>query len=113
MVNGGFECAESTSFDRGPDVDRKCGPWDDPVPEFRLKLSASVPPIGGLAAFWREPLSAVLNEHLAGHTVVDLLPTEHRGAWIPEPSRYELVRPSLATPDGKPAGHAGKASNVR
>ena len=84
--------------------------WDDPVPDFRLKLSASVPPIGGLAAFWREPLSAVLNEHLAGHTVVDLLPTEHRGAWIPEPSRYELVRPSLATPDGKPAGHAGKAA---
>ena len=84
--------------------------WDDPVPDFRLKLSASVPPMGGLAAFWREPLSAVLNDHLAGHTVVDLLPTEHRGAWVPDPNRCELVRPRLATPDGKPAGHAGKAA---
>ena len=84
--------------------------WDDPMPDFRLKLSASVPPMGGLAAFWREPLSAVLNDHLAGHTVVDLLPTEHRGAWVPDPSRYELVRPLLAMPDGKPAGHAGKAA---
>lgn len=84
--------------------------WDDPVPDFRLKLSASLPPMNGLAAFWREPLSSVLNEHLAGHIVVDLLPAEHRGAWVPNPSRYELVRPVLATPDGKPAGHAAKAA---
>ncbi len=84
--------------------------WDDPVPDFRLKLSASCPPMGRMAAFWRAPLSAVLNDHLAGHTVVDLLPNEHREAWTPDPSRYELVRPMLATMDGKPAGHAGKAA---
>ena len=84
--------------------------WDDPVPNFRLKLSASCPSMGRLAAFWRDPLSAVLNDHLAGHTVVDLLPNEHREAWSPDPSRYELVRPLLATADGKPAGHAGKAT---
>ena len=84
--------------------------WDDPVPDFRLKLSASCPPMGRLAGFWRDPLSAVLNDHLAGHTVVDLLPNEHREAWSPEPSRYELVRPVLATANGKPAGHAGKAA---
>ncbi|MEP6625254.1 MAG: peroxide stress protein YaaA [Acidimicrobiia bacterium] len=87
--------------------------WDDPVPDFRLKFSAALPPMGRLAAFWREPLSAVLNHHLTGRVVVDLLPNEHREAWTPEPARYTLVRPVLATQDGKPAGHAGKATKGR
>jgi len=87
--------------------------WDDPVPDFRLKLSAALPPMGRLATWWRAPLSVVLNDHLAGHTVVDLLPNEHRAAWTPEPDRYELVRPDLRTPDGKPAGHNGKAAKGR
>jgi len=84
--------------------------WADPVPDFRLKLSASVPPVGNVAAFWRPRLSPVLNDHLAGHTVVDLLPNEHRAAWIPEPDRYDLLRPVLLHRDGKPAGHGGKAA---
>lgn len=87
--------------------------WNDPVPDFRLKLSATLLPLGGFAAYWREPLSAVLNDRLAGHTVVDLLPIEHRAAWVPDPTRYELVRPVLATRYGKPAGHAGKATKGR
>lgn len=96
-------------------VSAVCGlsAWDDSVPDFRLKLSAALPPIGRLARWWREPLSAVLNDHLAGHTVVDLLPNEHRAAWLPTPDRYELVRPDLRTPDGKPAGHNGKAAKGR
>ncbi len=84
--------------------------WDDPVPDFRLKLSASVPPVGNLAAFWRPALSPVLNDHLAGHTVVDLLPNEHRAAWVPDPERYDLRRPELLNADGRPAGHGGKAA---
>lgn len=84
--------------------------WDDPVPDFRLKLSASVPPFGNVAAFWRPVLSPVLNDALEGHTVVDLLPNEHRAAWVPEPDRYDLLRPSLEHRDGKPAGHGGKAA---
>ena len=84
--------------------------WDDPVPDFRLKLSASVPPVGNVAAFWRPVLSPVLNAWLDGHTVVDLLPNEHRSAWLPEPDRYDLVRPALEHRNGKPAGHGGKAA---
>ncbi len=84
--------------------------WDDPVPDFRLKLSASVPPVRNLATFWRPTLSATLNDQLAGHIVVDLLPNEHRAAWVPEPERYELVRPLLLTHGGRPAGHGGKAA---
>jgi cytoplasmic iron level regulating protein YaaA (DUF328/UPF0246 family) len=87
--------------------------WDDPVPDFRLKLSAAVPPVGNLATFWRPPLSRVVNERLAGHTVVDLLPNEHRGAWVPDSDAYRLVRPSLVTPNGAPAGHGGKAAKGR
>jgi cytoplasmic iron level regulating protein YaaA (DUF328/UPF0246 family) len=87
--------------------------WDDPVPDFRLKLSASVPPVGNLASFWRAPLSRALHDRLAGATVVDLLPNEHRAAWIADADAYRLVRPALATPDGKPAGHAGKAAKGR
>jgi hypothetical protein len=84
--------------------------WDDPVPDFRLKLSASLPPIGNLATFWRAPLSAALNDRLTDHTVIDLLPNEHRAAWSPEPDRYDLRRPALLFGDGRPAGHAGKAA---
>jgi cytoplasmic iron level regulating protein YaaA (DUF328/UPF0246 family) len=84
--------------------------WADPVPDFRLKLSASLPPVGNLAAFWRPSLSMALNDHLAGHTVVDLLPNEHRAAWTPDPERYDLRRPALLHRDGKPAGHGGKAA---
>ena len=84
--------------------------WSDPVPDFRLKLSASLPPVGNLARFWRPTLSALLDDHLSGHTVVDLLPNEHRAAWIPDLERYDLRRPALVFPDGRPAGHGGKAA---
>lgn len=87
--------------------------WDDPVPDFRLKLSARLDPVGGLAAFWRPHVSAALNDLAAGHTVVDLLPLEHRAAWVPDPDRYELVTPAFVNVDGKPAGHAGKAAKGR
>jgi uncharacterized protein len=87
--------------------------WDDPVPDFRLKLSARLDRTGGLAAFWRPSVSAALNDFAAGHTVVDLLPQEHRAAWLPEPDRYELITPGFANVDGKPAGHAGKAAKGR
>lgn len=84
--------------------------WSDPVPDFRLKLSVAPPGLGRLDAFWREPLSTVLNRHLARRTVVDLLPLEHRAAWVPDPSRYRLLRPVFTTHDGKPGGHGAKAA---
>ncbi len=87
--------------------------WSDPVPDFRLKLSARLDPVGGLAAFWRPHVSAAIDALAAGHTVVDLLPLEHRAAWTPDPSRYRVVTPVLANVEGRPAGHAGKAAKGR
>lgn len=82
---------------------------DDPLPDFRLKLSVSLDPMGKLATWWSPRLSEVLNDHLAGREVIDLLPQEHRAAWQPDPDRYALRRVTLVRPDGSNAGHHAKA----
>jgi cytoplasmic iron level regulating protein YaaA (DUF328/UPF0246 family) len=87
--------------------------WSDPTPDFRLKLSVNLSPLGRLDAFWRAPLSTVLNRRLRGQTVIDLLPNEHRAAWVCDPTRYRLLRPQLLTRDGRPGGHDAKATKGR
>ena len=84
---------------------------DDPVPDYKLKMGGSLPLIGRLSTFWREPLSAILNDHLEGSWVVDLLPIEHRAAWTPEPHRYAgLSTVAFVETSGKVAGHDAKAA---
>lgn len=83
---------------------------DDPLPDFRLKLSVSLPPLGRLAAHWRRALSDVLNEAFAGALVVDLLPGEHAAAWEPDPTRFDLVDVDLVDTGGRKVGHAAKAA---
>jgi cytoplasmic iron level regulating protein YaaA (DUF328/UPF0246 family) len=85
----------------------------DPLPYHRLKLSGSLPPLGRLATFWRPRLSEVLNDHLAGRLVVDLLPREHAAAWTPDPDRYDLRRVTLLDGRGRAAGHDAKAAKGR
>jgi cytoplasmic iron level regulating protein YaaA (DUF328/UPF0246 family) len=82
----------------------------DPLPDHRLKLSASLPPLGRLSRHWREPLSKVLNDHLAGRLVIDLLPQEHAAAWAPQPDRYDLRRVALIDDRGQVGGHDAKAA---
>jgi cytoplasmic iron level regulating protein YaaA (DUF328/UPF0246 family) len=86
---------------------------DDPLPDHRLKLSASLPGLGRLAPYWRDELTEVLDDHLEGHLVIDLLPHEHAAAWTPDPDRYDLRRVELRTRDGKPGGHFAKAAKGR
>ena len=59
----------------------------DPIPPYRLKMSAALPPVGRMAAWWRPRLTAALAPHLAGRLVWDLLPGEHAAAWRPEDVR--------------------------
>lgn len=89
---------------------------DDPVPDYRLKMGASLPPVGKLSTWWRDALAAVLRDHLAGATVVDLLPREHRAALTTTKRRHLLagaVVVDLVERSGAPGGHAAKAAKGR
>ena len=88
---------------------------DDPVPDYRLKMGATLAPFGKLSTWWRDDLSATLSRYAAGRTakqprvIVDLLPKEHRAAWIPD-ARINAVSIEFVDPSGKPGGHFAKAA---
>ena len=52
----------------------------DPIPAYRLKMSASVPPLGRLSTWWRPRLTEALGPWTKGAVVWDLLPNEHATA---------------------------------
>jgi hypothetical protein len=81
---------------------------DDPVPDYRLKMSANLPPMGTLARWWRPTLSAALLAASRRRFVIDLLPQEHRAAI--DFARVRSVSITLVDPSGKPGGHAAKAA---
>lgn len=67
----------------------------DPIPDHRLKMSASLPEVGRLSTWWRPRLAPVLAELSTGRVVWDLLPQEHAAAcdWTAaEPARRVTVR---------------------
>lgn len=82
----------------------------DPLPDHRLKMAARLEPLGKLSRWWRDAVTETLNEALAGRTVIDLLPEEHRAAWAPDPSTYDLRRVRFVNDDGRVVGHAAKAA---
>ena len=53
---------------------------DDPTPEYRLKIGASLAPYGKLSTWWRPKLAAPLSAWASTRFVVDLLPNDHRAA---------------------------------
>lgn len=84
---------------------------DEPVPDFRLKLSVSVTGLGRLDRWWRSDVTAALVATGRG-PVVDLLPAEHAAAidWPALAARRRVVRVAFVAPDGRAAaGHAAKA----
>ncbi len=88
---------------------------DDRVPEYRLKMGASLAPMGKLSTWWRPELSAALNRYARGRSsaksrfIVDMLPQEHRAAWRPD-DRIEGVSVDFVDPSGRPGGHFAKAA---
>lgn len=55
----------------------------DRIPYYKLKMGASVPPLGKLSTWWRPHITAALADRLVGRVVWDLLPNEHAAAWSP------------------------------
>ncbi len=53
----------------------------DPVPDYKLKMGATLPGIGRLSTYWRPHIDAALAPELDGRIVWDLLPNEHAAAW--------------------------------
>ena len=82
----------------------------DPIPDYRLKMGARLSPMGLLANWWRESLTAALLAYAKKATVIDLLPNEHRAAidWaqVPQAIRVDLVTKS----GGRMGGHNAKAA---
>jgi hypothetical protein len=55
----------------------------DPIPDYKLKMGASLGPLGKLSTWWRPGIDAALGERLADRPgpVWNLLPNEHDAAW--------------------------------
>ena len=59
---------------------------DDPIPDYKLKMGASLAPIGKLSAAWRTGVTAALAPIARRRVVWNLLPKEHGAAWTPIPA---------------------------
>ena len=58
----------------------------DPIPDYKLKMGASLPGLGKPARFWKPLISDAVADAVAAsgtNTVWDLLPNEHTAAWDP------------------------------
>jgi uncharacterized protein len=85
---------------------------DDPIPDYRLKMSASLHPLGKLSAWWRQEISVALNRIAQRRFLIDLLPQEHRAAWVPGP-RLRGSSIGFVDRSGSPGGHFAKAAKGR
>jgi len=82
---------------------------EDRIPYYRLAAKAKLPEIGGLAAFWREPLAAALPDS-EGELVVDMRSGAYAAFWKPRAATRLAVR-AFSESDGrrKPVSHMAKA----
>lgn len=79
----------------------------DPVADYRLKMNVSLSFLGKLASYWKPLLTPVLEEHLVGGVVVDLLPHEHEVAFDFARLRHSCEVQSVAFVQHDGAGAAG------
>ncbi len=88
---------------------------DDPLPDYRLKMGANLPPLGKLSTWWRPAVTDELARVARGRTarrprvLVDLLPKEHRAAWSPADDT-PVVTVEFVDRTGAPGGHFAKAA---
>ena len=114
---GSLDAAGRRSLDRRVLV--PSGLWGllaatDPIPAYRLKMGARVPPLGGLAMWWRAAVTPLVDARADGGWIIDMLPQEHAAAIDPALlTRSRLLRVVLVEDgDGearRSVGHAGKS----
>ncbi|MFN8019405.1 MAG: peroxide stress protein YaaA [Acidimicrobiales bacterium] len=81
----------------------------DPIPHYKLKMSANVAPFGKLSTWWRPQITAALAPRVERAVVWDLLPIEHSAAvdWSAlAPHDRRTVR--FVDADGKTVSHWNK-----
>ncbi len=62
----------------------------DPVPDYKLKMGATVGRGGRLSTRWAEPLTEAVAPLARGRRVWNLLPREHDAAWRPGPGLEQV-----------------------
>jgi len=67
---------------------------DDLIPDYKVKMGATLAPVGKLSTWWREPLTAALASTVNGTVVWNLLPKEHDNAWAPFTPAHSSSAPS-------------------
>jgi uncharacterized protein len=82
----------------------------DRIPAYRLDMSAKPPGIGGLAAYWREPLRAALPDR---GLVLDMRSGTYAAAWKPRRATHLAVRGFTEGPDGSRTIITHMAKRVR
>jgi hypothetical protein len=65
---------------------------DDLIPDYRLRMDATLPEIGKVSKYWRPHISPLLNRTLQDRFVWDLLPGSHRDAWEDDHAYQQLVQ---------------------
>jgi cytoplasmic iron level regulating protein YaaA (DUF328/UPF0246 family) len=81
----------------------------DQIPYYRFSAKAKLDGIGGLAAFWRPPLTAALPDD-EGTLVVDMRSGAYAAAWKPRRATLVAVRAFSETKGRrKPVSHMAKA----
>ncbi len=84
--------------------------FGDPVPDYKLKMGANLPPLDVLSRFWQPAIGEALLRHAGKAPIVDLLPDEHRRALPPEVTRVYV---EFRTASGRAGGHDAKAAKGR
>lgn len=54
------------------------------IPPYRLSIGVTLPGIGGLAAFWREQLTGLLDDHAGPGVIIDGRSSGYAAAWRPQ-----------------------------
>ncbi|HET9094714.1 MAG TPA: peroxide stress protein YaaA [Solirubrobacteraceae bacterium] len=82
----------------------------DRIPAHRLDMSARPPGIGGLAAYWREPLRRAIPDR---GLVLDMRSGAYAAAWQPRRATRLAVRGFTEAPDGRRTVITHMAKRVR